>query len=136
MLLFSLLLTACGGGDSNSTPASMAAPQQASLGPSPLAAQSTSPGGGKSAPSAVTDEAAVPSVDSASFRQLSALPHLSSLSDREKAGLLMVLPSKSSSQRLALINMYPSLARLPEQQKELLLDRLEKIVPVTVSERQ
>ncbi len=68
--------------------------------------------------------------------QLSALPHLSSLSDREKAGLLMLLPFKSSSQRLALINMYPSLVKLPEQQKELLLDRLEKIVPITVSERQ
>jgi hypothetical protein len=134
MLLFSLLLTGCGGGDS--APASMAAPQQASSGPSPLAAQSTSPGGEKSAPSAVTDEAAVPSVGSASMVRLSALPHLSSLSDREKAGLLMLLPSKSSSQRLALINMYPSLVKLPEQQKELLLDQLEKIVPVTVSERQ
>jgi hypothetical protein len=32
--------------------------------------------------------------------------------------------------------MYPSLVKLPEQQKELLLDKLEKIVPVTVSERQ
>ncbi|NOV22171.1 hypothetical protein E5S69_01325 [Cupriavidus necator] len=68
--------------------------------------------------------------------QLSALPHLSSLSDREKAGLLMLLPSRSPAQRMALINMYPSLVTLPEQQKELLLDRLEKIVPVTVSQRQ
>jgi hypothetical protein len=48
----------------------------------------------------------------------------------------MLLPSKSSSQRLALINMYPSLVKLPAQQKELLLDQLEKIVPVTVSQRQ
>jgi len=135
MLLFSLLLTGCGGGDSNSTTASVAAPQQALSG-RPLAAQSTSPGGEQSAPSAVTDEAAVPSVGSASMVQLSALPHLSSLSDREKAGLLMLLPSKSSSQRLALINMYPSLVKLPNQQKELLLDQLEKIVPVTVSQRQ
>lgn len=85
-------------------------------------------------PSTMKDETAVPSVHSASMVQLSALPHLSSLSDREKAGLLMLLPSKSSSQRLALINMYPSLVKLPEQQKELLLARLEKIVPVTVSE--
>ncbi|WP_227747264.1 hypothetical protein [Paraburkholderia franconis] len=134
MLLFSLLLTGCGGGDS--APASMAAPQQASAGPGPLAAQSTSPGGGKPAPSPVTHEAAVPSVGSASMVQLSALPYMSSLSDREKAGLLMLLPSKSSSERMALINMYPSLVNLPLQQKELLLDRLEKIVPVTVSERQ
>jgi len=113
----------------------MAAPQQASSGPGPLAAQST-PGGEKSAPLAVMDEPAVPSADSATMVQLSAVPHLSSLSDRERAGLLMLLPSKSSSQRLALINMYPSLVKLPEQQKELLLDRLEKIVPITVSERQ
>lgn len=47
----------------------------------------------------------------------------------------MLLPSKSSSQRLELINMYPSLVKLPETQKELLLDRLAKIVPVTESER-
>lgn len=134
MLLFSLLLAGCGGGDPG--PASMTAPQQASSGPGPLAPQSTSPGGAKSAPSAVTDEAAVPSAGSASMVQLSALPQLSSLSDREKAGLLMLLPSKSSSQRLALINMYPSLVKLPAQQKELLLDQLEKIVPVTVSQRQ
>lgn len=132
ILLFSLLLTGCGGGDS--APASMAASQQASSAPILSAAQSTSSGGGKSAPAAETDQAAVPSC--ASIAQLSALPHLSSLSDREKAGLLMLLPSKSPSQRLQLINMYPSLVRLPDQQKELLLDQLEKIVPVTVSERQ
>lgn len=125
MLLFSLLLTGCGGGGADSTPT-----------PSTLAAQSTSPGEEKSAPSAMNDEAAVPSVESPSFVQLSALPHMSSLSDREKAGLLMLLPSKSPAQRLALINMYPSLVKLPEQQKELLLDQLEKIVPVTVSQRQ
>ncbi|WP_244096672.1 hypothetical protein [Burkholderia ambifaria] len=134
MLLISLLITGCGGGDS--APPSTAAPQQASSGLGPLAAQGAPSGGEKSAPLAVTDEPAVPSADSATMVQLSALPHLSSLSDREKAGLLMLLPSKSSSQRLALINMYPSLVKLPEQQKELLLDRLEKIVPVTVSERQ
>ena len=140
VLLFSLLLTGCGGKEEDTShlasfPASMAAPQQAPLGPSQLAAQSTWPQGEKSLPSAVTDETAVPSVESASLAQLSALPYLSSLSDREKAGLLMLLPSKSSSQRLALINMYPSLVKLPDQQKQVLLDRLEKIVPVTVSQR-
>lgn len=130
MLLFSLLITGCGGGDS--APPSTAAPQQASSGVGPLAPQ----GGEKSAPLAVMDEPPVPSTGSAKMVQLSALPHLSSLSDRERAGLLMLLPSRSASQRLALINMYPSLVKLPEQQKELLLDKLEKIVPVTVSERQ
>ena len=134
MLLFSLLITGCGGGDS--APPSTAAPQQASSGLGPLAAQGTPPGGEKSAPLGVVDEPPVPSTGSAKMVQLSALPHLSSLSDRERAGLLMLLPSKSASQRLALINMYPSLVKLPEQQKELLLDKLEKIVPVTVSERQ
>ena len=93
-----------------------------------------SSGGRQSAPAAVTNEPAVPSY--ASIAQLSAIPHLSSLSDREKAGLLMLLASKSPSQRLQLINMYPSLVRLPDPQKELLLDQLEKIVPVTVGERQ
>lgn len=91
--------------------------------------------GSTSLPSITIDETAVPSKGSASLSKLSALPHLSSLSDREKAGLLMLLPSKSSSQRLELINMYPSLVELPVQQKEILLDRLEEIVPVRVSQR-
>jgi len=47
----------------------------------------------------------------------------------------MLLPSKSTSQRLELINMYPSLTRLPEVQKEVLLDKLEKIVPLPASQR-
>ncbi|MBW0448348.1 hypothetical protein EN871_21370 [bacterium M00.F.Ca.ET.228.01.1.1] len=68
--------------------------------------------------------------------QLNTLPHLSALSDREKAGLILLLPSRSAAQRLELINMYPSLVRLPEPQKELLLNQLEKIVPVTVSQSQ
>jgi hypothetical protein len=134
MLLFSVLLTGCGGGDS--TPASTASSQQAPWDQSPFSAQSALPGREKSETSSTTDETAVPSIDSPELFQLSALPHLSSLSDREKAGLLMLLRSKSSSQRLALINMYPSLAKLPEQQKELLLGQLERIVPLTVSQRQ
>ncbi|WP_236901158.1 hypothetical protein [Cupriavidus necator] len=133
MLGLSLLLGGCGG---DSAPASMATPQQAPAEQSPLAAQGTPRGRATPAPPAVTDEPAVPSAGSPQLAQLSALPHLSSLSDREKAGLLMLLPSRSPAQRMALINMYPSLVTLPEQQKELLLDRLEKIVPVTVSQRQ
>ncbi len=42
----------------------------------------------------------------------------------------MLLSSKSSPERLALINMYPGLAHLTEQQKDLLLAKLENIVPV------
>ncbi|SOY61307.1 hypothetical protein [Cupriavidus taiwanensis] len=134
MLWLSLLLGGCGGGDS--APAAMAVPQQAPSEQSPWATQGTAPGRETPAPSSVTDEPAVPLPGSPELAQLDALPHLSSLSEREKAGLLMLLPSRSPAQRMALINMYPTLVRLPEQQKELLLDRLEKIVPVTVSQRQ
>lgn len=134
MLLFSVLLAGCGGGDP--APVSTTAQQQAPAGQSPFATQGTPPAWETSGPSALTEEAAVPSADSPELVQLGALPHLSSLSDREKAGLLMLLRSRSPAQRLALINMYPSLVRLPEQQKELLLDRLEEIVPVTISQRQ
>lgn len=59
---------------------------------------------------------------------------MSSLSDREQAGLLMLLPSNSSSQRMVFINMYSSLATLAVQ--ELLRNLLKKIAPVTVSQRQ
>lgn len=132
LLLSGLLLAGCGGGDS--TPASVAAPQQAASAPNTLAARGTPPATEKPAVSAATDEAAVLPVAPATLAQLNALPHLSSLSDREKAGLILLLPSRSASQRLELINMYPSLVRLPEQQKELLLNQLEKIVPVTVGQ--
>jgi hypothetical protein len=63
--------------------------------------------------------------------QLSALPYMSALSTPEKAGLLLLLRSKSSSERMALIDMYPSLDQLPIQQKQVLLNKLEKIVPLT-----
>lgn len=100
-----------------------------------MAAQDRSLKVGKSSPPAISNDTAAASAQAASLAQLSALPHLSSLSAREKAGLFMLLPSKSSSERLALINMYPSLVQLPELQKQVLLDKLEKIVPVPVSER-
>jgi hypothetical protein len=140
MLLYILLLTGCGGSDNDtsrvgSSPTLMAAPPQAASGPSRLATQNAASTGQKP-PSAVTDDTAVPSLNSPNLSQLSALPHLSALSPREKAGLLLLLPSKSSSERLTLINMYPSLAELPVQQKQVLLDKLEKIVPVTPSQHQ
>lgn len=140
MLLSSLLLIGCSGGETDTTQvgssqASIDAPQQAQSETSRLPVKGTVLEWTKSLPTTVTDENAVPSKESASLARLSALPHLSSLSDREKAGLFMLLPSKSSSQRLELINLYPSLVELPVQQKEVLLDRLEEIVPVTVSQR-
>jgi hypothetical protein len=139
-LLLSPLLAGCGGGDGGtsrvvSAAASMTAPQQASTGPSRLGTHDTSSKGEKSPAPTVTDDTAAAALESGSLAQLSALPHLSALSPREKAGLLLLLPSKSSSQRLALINMYPSLAELPDLQKQVLLDKLEKIVPITASQR-
>jgi hypothetical protein len=86
------------------------------------------------------DAQAIPSTEAADSKeavldpnrlaQLSALPHLSALSAREKAGLLLLLPPMSPAERLVLIDMYPSLVRLPVQQKQILLDKLEQIVPV------
>lgn len=140
IVLSSLLLTACGGSeDATSRPAAsptlMAVPPQVASGPDRMAAQDRSLKVGESSPPAISNDTAAASAQAASLAQLSALPHLSSLSAREKAGLFMLLPSKSSSERLALINMYPSLVQLPELQKQVLLDKLEKIVPVPVSER-
>jgi hypothetical protein len=135
-LLFSLLLAGCGGGGDAtsgvvSSPTLVAAPQQAVSKQSQTPAQHTPPSkGAKSPPGSATDDPAVRLLESPSLGQISALPHLSALSAHEKAGLLVQLPGKSSSERLALINMYPSLAELPVQQKQVLLDKLEKIVPV------
>lgn len=134
IFLFGVLVDGCGGGDSASVP--VATSQQNSSEQSRSVAASMLPEREKSALPTLAEEAAVPSATSPAMVQLNALPQLSSLSAREKAGLLMLLPSKSPPQRLALINMYPSLAHLTDQQQELLLDKLEKIVPVSASQRQ
>jgi hypothetical protein len=139
MLMLSLLLTGCSGGDEGASQgsdvgASMSTPQQTLSAQGQSSTLGMSSAGTKFEPSRSADATAVPSIGSPDLAQLSALPHLSSLSEREKAGLLMLLPSKSSSQRLALIDMYPSLVELPVQQKQVLLDQLEKIVPAAAGQ--
>ncbi|MDB5825374.1 MAG: hypothetical protein JWR21_4078 [Herminiimonas sp.] len=135
MLAFSLLLAGCGGGVDKGTspaasgPAPTEVAKQNFSGQSRLAA-SSAPTEAISARSAPANEPAASSPDPARLAQIRALPHLSSLSDREKAGLLMLLPSQSPPQRQSLINMYPGLVGLPVQQKQVLLDQLERIVPV------
>ncbi|MFM0053584.1 hypothetical protein [Caballeronia grimmiae] len=78
-------------------------------------------------------DAAMPASDADDFVQLSALSALSPLSDSEKARLLKLLPSKSAAQRLELVDMYPTLSKLTDQQKQMLLDELAEIVPVTAN---
>ena len=140
MLLPSLLVAGCGGAGEDGTShaisfaSSIAAPQQASSRPSGLAVHNPASKQDWLLAPTVPDDTAALALKSASLAQISALPHLSALSPREKAGLLLLLPSKSSSQRLALIEMYPSLSQLPVQQKQVLLDKLEKIVPVANSQ--
>ncbi|WP_250537230.1 hypothetical protein [Caballeronia sp. AZ10_KS36] len=128
LVLLAAMLSGCGGGES--APAPVAVSQQETTAPSRLQPQKASPIWQGSMSPKAADEAAVPPAWSPAMMQLNALPQLSSLSEREKAGLLMLLSSKSSPERLALINMYPGLAHLTEQQKDLLLAKLENIVPV------
>jgi hypothetical protein len=132
MLFSGVLVYGCGGGQS--APASVSASQQDASEQGRSDSEVASQGWKQSPPSMAADEN-VPSAASPGMKQLSALPQMSSLSEPEKAGLLMLLPSKSPSQRMELINMYPELARLTEQQKEILLDKLDKIVPVAVTQR-
>jgi hypothetical protein len=68
--------------------------------------------------------------------RLKALPILSILSDRERAGLLKQLRNASPSERLASINQYPRLASISEQQKQAVLNEIEKAVPVNISASQ
>ena len=138
-LLLCLRLTGCGGEGCSSAPAASApastpSVQQDLPEQSRSAAQGAAPATGEPAPSATADTSAVASPEeSARLKQISALPLLSPLSDREKAGLLKQLPSASPSDRLTLINGYPKLAALPERQQQVLLDQLETIVPVSVA---
>jgi hypothetical protein len=126
MLVCGLALAGCGREEGDSVPvapatAPMTTAGQPTRAPRWLDAQAIAP-----TEAAGSDEAVL---DPVRLAQLGALPHLSSLSAREKAGLLLLLPPMSPSERLALIEMYPSLVRLPVQQKQILLDKLEQIVP-------
>lgn len=138
VLLLSLALAGCGGeGNSShrkaSAPASAPSVQKHLPGPNRSAAQSATLTTEKSAPLKIAATSTVVSLeDSARLAQLRAVALLSSLSDRERGGLLKQLPSASPSERLTLINGYPKLAVIPDRQKQVLLNKLETIVPVTI----
>jgi hypothetical protein len=131
MLVLGLSLAGCGREEGDSVPVVAPAASTTTAGPPARAprwldAQAIAPTEAAGADVAV--------IDQSRLAQLGALPHLSALSAREKAGLLLLLPPMSPSERLVLIEMYPSLVRLPVQQKQILLDKLEQIVPVTTAQ--
>lgn len=142
-LLLGLMLSGCGGGGdsshkSASAPDTMASSvQRNSSGPNRRTAQVPPPAIGKPALSATAAKSVAVSRDEpARLAQLKALPLLSPLADRERAGLLKQLPSASSSERLTMINRYQELSVLPDRQKQVLLDQIEKIVPITIPANQ
>lgn len=72
-----------------------------------------------------------PAASSAVQARFASLPALASLSDREKAGLLARLAGAPASERLGIINSYPSLKSLSEPQQQGLLKQIETIVPIS-----
>lgn len=141
-LLLALTLAGCGGEGASkqsntSVPALASSMQKTSPGPNRMTAQSTAMSSGLSSPRAAADTStAVSQKESARLAQLKALPLLSSLSDRERAGLFKQLTPASPSERLTLLNGYSRLAVLPERQKQVLLNQMEKIVPVSIPANQ
>lgn len=138
-LLLGLVIAGCGG-ERDPSRSTASAPALASSvrndlpGPNRMGAQNPILTTGKYAPLATAGKSTVVSVEeSARFAQLKALSLLAPLSDRETAGLLKQLPSASPSERLTLINGYPGLAALQERQQQVLLNQLERIVPVSIS---
>lgn len=141
-LLLSLMLAGCGGEGASprpnaSAPALASSVQKNSSAAKTMTAESPALTSRAMAPPATADKpAAVSMEESARLARLRALSLLSSLSDRERAGLLKQLPLSSPSERLSLLNGYRTLAALPDRQKQVLLNQIEKIVPVTVSASQ
>lgn len=138
-LLWGVMVSGCGGGGDSSPPIAsapaMAATVQKSLSsPSRMPVQRPTVKIEKTAPSAATanKSTVVSKEESARLAQFRALPLLSTLSDREKVGLLKQLPSASPSDRLTLINGYSELAVLPDRQKDVLLNQIEKISPINI----
>lgn len=114
---------ACGCGGDDGAVKSVAAPVAAA---SVTTAAAAAPA---RMPASVSNEpVAAAKTGQAALVQLRALPLLSALAEQEQAALLRQLPSTSRAQRMALIEGYPKLAGLPEQQRELLLNQLEKII--------
>lgn len=124
-LWFIALLAGCGGENDVGTPSgNVSRPSSTAVTqPAPSTVQTPESSG----PPAASAE------QSALLARLDKIPHLSSLSASEKAGLLRQLPFDSASQRLALLDRYPSLATLPVQQKQVLLEQLAQVVPVSIS---
>lgn len=139
-LLAGLVLGGCGGGERDSSrldasaPAVLSSVRKDVSVPDRAGAQGLAPKPQRSAEAANAEKGAVtPAEESARLAKLRALPLLRSLSERERAGLLRQLPAASPSERLTLINGYPELAELPARQQQVLLDQMEKIVPVAIS---
>lgn len=141
-LLLGLMLAGCGGEGASprpnaSAPALASSVQKNSSGTKTMTAESAALASRAIAPLAAADKStAVSMEESAQLAQLRALSLLASLSDRERAGLLKQLPPASPSERLGVLNGYRTLVALPDRQKQVLLNQIEKIVPVTVSASQ
>jgi hypothetical protein len=141
-MLLALMLSGCGGGGASSRPTASApvvasAVQQGVARPARVAAPSPPLASGKSSPSVSAHTPTVGSRDdSVRLAELRKLALLSSLSERERAALLKQLPSATPSERLTLINGYAAIAVLPDRQKEVLLNQIEKIVAVSLPANQ
>ena len=138
LLLAGMLLPACGDGDSSQStaPKGVLAPSLAKDRSSPNAVPRQDPASTnvKSASPTTDNPVTFSPEKSVLLAKLRALPLLSGLSERERAGLLEHLPDSSPSERLTSINRYPNLAEMSEQQKQLLLNQLETIVPIKIPE--
>lgn len=137
-LLLGLMLAGCGGEGTSSRPNASAptlasSVQKNSTAASTKSAESPALASRITAPRETADKSIAASMEeSARLAQLRALSLLSSLSDRERAGLLKQLPTASPSERLSLLNGYRTLAALPDRQRQVLLNQMEKIVPVSI----
>jgi hypothetical protein len=130
---FFLLLGSCGG-DGNDTPppASQRTTPSTEIkkAPPPMAAaQSATEQSAPSSPSSAENTEELK--DSMQLAQLARIPYLSKMSKEEILAFRNQTRNKSPYQREALIDQHPSLSALPVQQKQMLLDQLAQIVPIT-----
>lgn len=136
--LLALMLVGCGGeGTSHrqeaSAPLVASTMPEKSSGTRAMTADSSALTSRVAAPLATADKSpAVSAEESVRLAKLRALSLLSPLTERERLDLLRQLADASPSARLDLFDGYRALAMLPERQKEVLLNQIEKIVPVTV----
>ena len=138
VFLLVVVVSACGSKEESTqpvadAPAAVASVQKDLYGVNAAARKNVATETSSSEFTKTSDKSAVTSSEAKAWlAKMKSVPLLSVLPDSEMGKLLKQLPSASAFDRLKLIDRYPKLVTLTDQQKEVLLAQMESIVPIAL----